>query len=133
VALIGDVGGRRSERYERAATYRPGSLRGNWVGPLGALLRSPRRTFFWRDLEGGRRPQSLVLGPVDCSRKPIIIEESTPSGTRATLYVRVGNATKALNLKEALDLLQRALGSVILDRGAGVDHQPRRMHSETRR
>jgi hypothetical protein len=47
--------------------------------------------------------KEICVVSVDRSQKPIIIEESTPAGTQPTLYVRVGNATKPLNLREALD------------------------------
>jgi hypothetical protein len=54
--------------------------------------------------------KEICVVSVGRSQRPIIIEESTPSGTQPTLYVRVGNATKPLNLKEALDYSKERWG-----------------------
>jgi hypothetical protein len=54
--------------------------------------------------------KEICVVSVDRSRKPIIIEESTSSGIRPTLYVRTGNSTRALNLKEALEYSKERWG-----------------------
>jgi predicted HTH transcriptional regulator len=50
------------------------------------------------DVEG----KELCAVRISRAQKPILISESTPSGRQDSFYVRIGNATKPLNVRDAL-------------------------------
>lgn len=54
--------------------------------------------------------KDICIIAVRAAQKPVFVQEATASGRTDTLYVRVGNATKALSVKDALAYAEERWG-----------------------